>query len=137
MTINSSTYDTFQALQKTLQSALAERNGELNLVESNDPETRTLKITSHNPNAAPVDIVLDQEFGAYVNVGKGSIFEVPFGGKRYTSEDFIGEITNLVGGIVNSGFQETVLIVKGRIVGASGIIKRGGQLQQDVSESWR
>lgn len=95
-----------------------------------------LTITPTNSRAATVEITLDKEFGAYLRVGKASIFEIPFTGKRYTEADFIREITNLISGIVSSGFQEEVIISRGKIVGASGTINPGGRLHRVVSDAW-
>lgn len=134
---NPSTHDLFDALEKTLHTILAESSGGLKVADSHDSGTRTLKIISDNPDSAPINIVLDREFGAYVNVGKASIFEIPFGGKRYTTKDFVDEITTLISGVVSSGFEEEVFVSKGKIVGAAGVIKQGGQLTKDVSETWR
>ncbi|MGA2095670.1 MAG: hypothetical protein ABSH39_05180 [Candidatus Acidiferrum sp.] len=95
-----------------------------------------LKITPGNSSAAPIEIVLDREFGAYLTVGRGSVFEIPFVRKRSTAEDFVSEITNLTSGIANGGFQEDVVLSKGKVVGASGTINAGGRLNKPVSDTW-
>ncbi len=126
-----------QSLRDSLESLLLGSSGQVQSAKSDTSKEATLKITSTHPNRAPIEIILDEDFGAYLKVGKGSIFEIPFEGKRYTKHDFVEEITTLISGIISSGFEEDVLISKDKAVGASGIIKRGGRLTEDASESWR
>jgi hypothetical protein len=128
---------TVQSLKESLELLLSGSSGQLQCGSFQTSKEATLKITSTHPNRAPIEVTLDEDFGAYLKVGKGSIFEIPFEGKRYTKHDFAEEIIMLVSGIIGSGFEESVLISKGTVVGASGIIRRGGRLTKDASESWR
>jgi hypothetical protein len=109
---------------------------EIVLTGPSDTNEGVIKITPANLRSAPVGIVLDAKFGAYLTVGRGSIFEVPFEGKRHAGTDFVSEITNLVSGIANAGFQEDILVSKGKVVGASGSINAGGTLKTAVSDAW-
>lgn len=95
-----------------------------------------LAITPTSSTAAPVEIRIVPDFGAYVQIGKGSVFEVPFKAKRYTNYEFVEEITTLISGLVYGGFEEDVFVSRGVVVGASGEIESGGQLLRSASESW-
>jgi hypothetical protein len=121
----------------SLESLLLGTSGRLLSVISENSKEATLKITSTQPDRAPIEITLDEDFGAYLKVGRGSIFEIPFEGNRYTKYDFVEELAALVGGIINSGFEEDVVTSKDKVIGASGIIRRSGNLTQDAHESWR
>jgi len=126
-----------QDLRDSLELLLLGSSGELQSVSSDSTKETTLKIVSTQPERAPIEMTLEADFGAYLTVGKGSLFEIPFEGKRYTKHHFAEEITTLISGILSSGFEEDVLVSKGTVIGASGIIRRGGRLTKDVSESWR
>ncbi len=126
-----------QGLKDSLELLLSGSSGKLESVSSHAPKETTLRVTSTQPNRAPIEMTVDADFGAYLTVGKGSLFEIPFEGKHDTKHDFVEEISTLISGIMTGGFEEDVLIAKGAVVGASGIIRRGGRLTEDISESWR
>ena len=128
---------TVQSLKDSLELLLMGSSGQLQSLSSNTSKEATLKITSTQSSRAPIEITLDEDFGAYLKVGKGSIFEIPLEGKRYIGRDFDEDVTSIVSAIISNGFEEDVLISRDTVVGASGIIRRGGRLTKDVSESWR
>ncbi len=128
---------TVQSLKDSLEHLLMGSSGQLQSLSSNTSKEATLKITSTQSGRAPIEITLDEDFGAYLKVGKGSIFEIRLEGKRYIGRDFDEDVTTIVSAIISNGFEEDVLISRDSVVGASGIIRRGGRLTKDVSESWR
>src|SRR6267142_1853429 len=128
---------TVQSLKDSLELLLMGSSGQLQSLSSNTSKEATLKITSTQSSRAPIEITLDEDFGAYLKVGKGSIFEIPLEGKRYIGRDFDEDVTSIVSTIISNGFEEDVLISRDTVVGASGIIRRGGRLTKDVAESWR
>lgn len=127
--------ETFEKLRVSLEDAVG-KISEIALGEPSGTIEGVIRITPANPKSASIEIVLDKKFGAYLTVGRGSIFEIPFEGKRYTEADFVSEITNLVSGITHGGFQEDIFISRGKVVGASGSINAGGRLKTVVSDAW-
>ena len=125
----------YERLKDSLERALVANTAKISTDTVSSSEA-VLKITPGNSSAAPIELVLDKEFGAYLKVGRGSIFEIPFPGKQSTEDDFIGKITDLISGIAKGGFQEEVVISKGKVVGASGTINAGGRLNAAVSDAW-
>jgi len=104
---------------------------------SDTAKEMTVKIVSRHSDGAPIHMILDEDFGAYLTVGRGSIFEIPFEGRRYTQESFTEDVKSLIEGIIKNGFEEEILILGGVVAGASGAIKRGGAISADIRESWR
>jgi len=74
---------TVQSLKDSLEHLLMGSSGQLQSLSSNTSKEATLKITSTQSGRAPIEITLDEDFGAYLEVGKGSLFEIPLEGKRY------------------------------------------------------
>jgi hypothetical protein len=128
---------TAQSLKASLEALLPASTGHLEMGEFKSPQEVTIKITSTRAQGAPIDLTLDKDFGAYITVGKGSVFEIPFKGKRRGGNSFLEIVTTLIRAITQNGFEEYVLLSNGVVVGASGIIRRGGPLPTDVRESWR
>jgi hypothetical protein len=127
-------------LKDSIVSVLKGAGQKAILVESCDsnfsPTEFLMTITPTNPRAAPIEVRIVSDFGAYLHIGRGAIFEVPFTGKRYTDNDFIEEITNLVSGVVYGGFEEEVFMSQSLIVGARGEIKAGVNLPKETSDAW-
>lgn len=126
-----------QSLKDLLEPLLTGGKGRLHLRGFEGPKEATLEITSTRGCGAPIEVTLDEDFGAYLTVGKGSIFEIPFDDKRYSQRGFMDSVVTLISAIINNGFEEAVLISKGEVVGASAIIRRGGSLTTDAKDSWR
>lgn len=126
-----------QGLKNALEDLLPEGIGSLEVGSSDTPTEITLRIKPTRANGAPIEVTLDKDFGAYLTVGKGSVFEIRFEDKRYSERGFTDNVVALVSAIIRNGFEEDVLLADGVVTGASGVIKRGGQLANDVRESWR
>jgi hypothetical protein len=128
---------TVHGLKDSIELLLLGSSGQLKYDISKVLNEATLIITSTHPNRARIEITLDGDFGAYLKIGKGSIFEIPFEGKRYSQPGFRDDVTTLIAAVIRNGFQEDVLVSKGLVVGASGTIRGGGPLPADAKESWR
>ena len=128
---------TVQSLRASLETLLTASTGHLQMGEFKSPQEIAIKITPTRAQGAPIDLTLDRDFGAYITVGKGSVFEIPFEDKRHGDSSFSEIVTTLIRAIIQNGFEEDVLVSNGVVVGASGIIRRGGALPTDVRESWR
>jgi hypothetical protein len=78
-----------QGLKDSLELLLSGSSGKLESVSSNSPKETSLRVTSTQPNRAPIEMTVDADFGAYLTVGKGSLFEIPFEGKHDAKHDFV------------------------------------------------
>jgi len=71
--------------------------------------------------AAKIEITYEPGYGYYLNVGEGSVFEIPLKGPRYTSAASVADEINLLCQAVFAGrFQEKVTRTSKRIISALG-----------------
>jgi hypothetical protein len=54
--------------------------------------------------------------------GQGAVFEVPQGGRRYTSLDLCGEVSALCEAVLQGAFEEMVYFRKEQVVGARALV---------------
>ena len=127
-----------QDLVRSIQLLLSGTSGQFQLDQKERTHEASLKIKSQLPNRAPIEIVVEEDFGAYLTVGKGSVFEIRLnsvepGGQTGFSQKVLATIE----AVIKNGFEEKVLVSRGIILGASGLIRASGPLKADLKESWR
>ncbi|GEM_PF-3682723 len=124
-------------LTQAVDHLLAQGAGRFEVARNQQSGEVTLKITSSLPNRAPIEVLFDEDFGAYLTIGKESVFEVRGGNQNSGDQDFSAHVLALVASVIKNGFEENVLVSEGKILGASGIIRATGTLKTDIRESWR
>jgi hypothetical protein len=80
-------------------------------------------------------LTLDKEFGAYLTIGRGAVFEVPF--SKDDPKDYPNKVMTLIRAVVIDGFEEVVVERNGHIIGATGVIRQGAILDTSLRETWR
>jgi hypothetical protein len=120
-------------IQKELATRL--RRGTADINTSHESSGSIIRVTPTNPNAAPVHVDLDPEFGAYLTIGQGAVFEVPFP-NELRDRSFIDKIVDLISAVADGGFEEELILLKGTIVGATGRIPAAATLTSPVSDAW-
>jgi hypothetical protein len=105
-------------------------------VEAGDtPTSKSIMLRPRNPAAAPIDVYVDPET-EYVGVtlGRGTVFEVPIQGRRYSDLDFCDEIRAICLAAIRGDVSETVWFKGQEVVEARGRAKIGSR---EVGDSWR
>jgi hypothetical protein len=69
-----------------------------------------------------------------VSLGRGSVFEVPREGHRYTDLDCLDEIRALCVAAIRGELRETVVFKGDEVVGADTRLKVGST---EIGDSWR
>lgn len=106
------------------------------MISSPDPKTSIIEIRPSNPKAARLEVRFEADFGAYLTVGVGSVFEIPLKGKRYTEFGFPQEVELLCRAVIEGNFKEYLLMSKGKLLGATGEVVLEDQRSSPVKESW-
>lgn len=94
-----------------------------------------LEVAPSEPSAAPISAIVpaDEGRGITLIAGKGSYFEIPKDGHRYTDQPLFGELKAICSAVINGRLEEWVALDEGDIVRAKGTIG----LDRAVTVRWR
>lgn len=95
----------------------------------------TVVLVPTNPDSARIHADLVVTYGAYLSFGRGAVFEIPLKGKRYTGLGFLAEVEALCKAVLQGRFEEDVVTVNGRVIGATGSVTLESG-QGKVTDSW-
>jgi len=88
-----------------------------------------------NVKAAEIDARLKLDFGVYLTLGKGTVFELPLKGKRYTNLPFFEELEAICKAVVLGKFEEGVSFVQDTVSSATGAVIIEGRKDM-ITDSW-
>jgi hypothetical protein len=93
---------------------------------TNDPEGGLdLVLVPRRVGAARIAAHVVRHLGVDLWCGEGAVFEVPLGGRRYSTLPCLEEVELLTRAVINGRFSETLWQRKGRVVAAIGKIDLG------------
>ena len=88
-----------------------------------------------NVKAAEIDARLKLDFGVYLTLGKGTVFELPLKGKRYTNLPFFEELEAICKAVTLGKFEEGVSFVQDTVSSATGAVIIEGRKDM-ITDSW-
>ena len=88
-------------------------------------ESSSVRIVPSNPNAAPIAAIIprDEQEGVTLVGGKGSFFEIPRGGRRYTKLPLIEEARAICSAIIAGKLEESVVLDGPEVLRGEGTIE--------------
>ena len=94
-----------------------------------------LEMVPSRPNAAPVSAIVpaDESEGVTLVAGKGSYFEIPREGRRYTSLPLFDEVKAICRAVIAGRFEEWVALDGDDVVRSKGVV----DLNPAVVVRWR
>jgi len=94
----------------------------------------TLRVDPSSPTAAPVSVIVPHLGGGVtLQAGKGTIFEIPPAGRRYTGLPLLEELKSICSAVLGGGLEESVVFAGSEVVKAVGSVR----LQRPVTVRWR
>jgi hypothetical protein len=122
-------------LFQDLADALPPGAASLEIVEGSRPgEGLTIALVPSSPTAAQIGVRVDNALEVTLGFGKGSIYEVPAKGKRYTDSPCVEEVRLLCLAVINGLFTETIWLKGDEVVQARGEVRIGDKV---VPHFWR
>ncbi len=94
------------------------------------PRSTVLEILPTNSRAAPITIVVPdnaEEKGVTLIAGRGSFFEIPRNGGRYTNFTFLEELKSIIGAVFAGGLEEFVTLGGDEVLQGKGTIQLQGE----------
>lgn len=90
-----------------------------------EPECAVLELVPANPNAAPISVTVpvDEKQGVTLTAGKGSVFEIPPEGHRYTDLPLTEEVRSICLAVIAGTLSESVLLDGDDVLQGTGSIK--------------
>jgi hypothetical protein len=101
------------------------------------PHSTVLEILPTNSRAAPVTIVVPDSAeveGVTLIAGRGSFFEIPRNGGRYTDFTFLEELKSIIGAVFAGGLEESVTLEGDEVLRGKGTIQLHGE---PMTVRWR
>ena len=115
--------------------ALPPDSATLTIVEDPRPgEGLTLSLTPSSPTAAQISVRVDNPYEVTLSFGKGSIYEVPTRGRRYTDAPFREEVRLLCSAVMGGRFTETIWLKGDEVVQTRGEVRIGDKV---IPHFWR
>lgn len=107
----------------------------LTIVEDPRPgEGLTISLIPSSPTAAQISVRVDNAYEVTLSFGKGSIYEVPTRGRRYTNSPFLEEVRLLCSAVMKGLFTETIWLKGDEVVQTRGEVRIGDKV---VPHFWR
>jgi hypothetical protein len=125
-----------KALFQELVSKLPQSCASIHL--RSEPKCAVLDLVPANPNAAPISITvpLAEKQGVTLVAGKGSFFEIPPEGHRYTDLPFVEEVRSICIAVIAGTLSESVLLDGDEVLQGEGSIKLS-QASAPTTVRWR
>jgi hypothetical protein len=103
-------------------------------LEAGDRAT-VIKMVPTDPKAAPITVIVPDDENADVTLvaGKGSYFEIPRTGRRYTNLPLLEELRAISRAVVNGKLHEEVTMDSGEVVSGIGHT----EVPDPVTVRWR
>ncbi len=103
-----------------------------------EPKCAVVELMPTNPNAAPITVIVpfSEEREVTLIAGKGSFFEIPLGGHRYTDLPLIEEVRSICLAVIAGTLQESVLLDGDEVLQGTGSIKLS-QASAPTTVRWR
>ena len=109
----------------------------LEIQEKTKERGLALILTPVHDDAARIHAEFDPDFGIYLSLGKGSVFDLPYGRRYYSSLGFLEELEGLCRAAMIGQFRERVTLVGAQVVGASSEVVFPGPQGPTATEAWR
>jgi hypothetical protein len=99
------------------------------------PEVSQIRVTPTNPRAAAITVIVpnNESEGVTLIAGKGSYFEIPPDGHRYTNLPLLDEVKSIASAVIAGGLQESVNMLGDEVVQGVGTIN----LPRPMTVRWR
>jgi hypothetical protein len=112
-----------ERLMQDLLAALPENSASMKTTEKE--KSSVIELTPRNGKAAPISIVVpfDEKREVTLIAGKGSFFEIPPLGHRYTDFPFIEEVRSICLAVIAGTLSESVLFDGNEVLQGTGSIK--------------
>jgi hypothetical protein len=116
-----------------LRAALPENCASIQ--SSSDPRRALIELLPSGPNAAPLTVIVpsNEREGVTLVAGKGSFFEIPRGGRRYTELPLIEELRSICLAVIAGRLEEWVVLDGTEVLRGKGII----ELPEPMTVKWR
>jgi hypothetical protein len=123
-------------LFKELVSALPPDSALISL--RSEPGCVVLELSPTRRNAAQIAVTVPDNAATGVTLiaGRGSFFEIPLDGHRYTNLTFLDEIGALCDATIAGNLEESVLLDRGEVLQGTGTIKLA-QASKPTTVRWR
>lgn len=112
-----------EVLLRSLSAELPE--GCASVLKMSQTDCAVLDMNPSNPHAAQIRIIIpvDVSRGVTLIAGKGSFFEIPFEGRRYTALPFLEEVQSICRAVIAGTLEESVLLDHDEVIQGTGSIK--------------
>lgn len=122
-------------LFQAFADALPPDAASLTIVEDPRPGAGlTISLTPSSPTAAQISVNIATEHEVTLSFGRGSIYEVPARGRRYTDTPFLEEVRLLSSAVMQGRFTETIWLKEDEVVQSRGEVTIG---DKPVAVFWR
>lgn len=118
------TLRTIEMLLRELVAALPEKIATIQV--KHESRCSAVELVPANPNAASIDVLVPhnaEKVGVTLIAGRGSFFEVPIIGYRYTDLPFREEIRSICLAVITGGLEESVVLDGDEVLQGKGTIK--------------
>ena len=94
-----------------------------------------IRVTPINPRAAAITVIVpnNESEGVTLIAGKGSYFEIPPDGHRYTNLPLLDEVQSIACAVIGGGLRESVKMLGDEVVQGVGTIN----LPKPMTVHWR
>jgi len=115
-------------MRTALDELLRSREGRGKLYESRYQSCDEFTLTPTKGEAAALRVIVPHSPGEVVTIwaGRGTVFEVPEGGRRYTTSAQLGEILTICGAVMDQGLEESVVFDGGELLRGVGTVRLPG-----------
>ena len=114
---------TIEALLREVVAKLPENCASIHI--NLKQKSAILDLSPANPNAAPIRVIVpvNEEGELTLVAGRGTFFEIPQGGHRYTELPFVEEIKSICLAVIAGTLEECVLLDGDEVLRGVGSIK--------------
>jgi hypothetical protein len=105
-------------------------DGSASLHETLGHKLTFVKLVPAKPNSAPISVIVptSPDEGVTLIAGKGSFFEIPSSGGRYTKFPLIEEVRSISSAVIAGKLEEWVLLDGDEVLEGKGIIELDGPM---------
>lgn len=131
--LHSPILESLEAVLRDLLRNLPETSASISV--RSQPNVSQIRIIPVNPRAAGISVIVprNQSEGVTLVAGKGSYFEIPPDGHRYTNLPLLGEVEAIASAVIAGGLRESVRISGDEVVRGVGTIN----LPEPMTVRWR
>jgi hypothetical protein len=125
-----------ESVEAVFRELLADLPENAALIEKrSDSRSTVIELVPSNRNAAPICVIVpaNEKEGVTLIAGKGSFFEIPKRGRRYTNLPLVEEVRSICSAVIGGKLEEWVVLDGTDVLQGKGIL----ELDQPVTVRWR